>query len=306
MNKPRALRPGDTIAVISPSSPIDQERLERGLDVVRSWGYHTKLFPHVLDEAGFLAGSDADRAHDLTAAFEDPDCAAVLCARGGYGAARLLPYLDFPRLAATGKMFMGFSDITTLHLALNQCGLVTFHTPMALTLAYDRVPWVYESMRAMLTGEANPPAAATLGECITPGLVEGDTTGGCVILLTDSIGTEYPLDAKGKILFLEDVGEMPHRVDAMFTQLLNIGALQSAAGIVVGEMTGTDEKEDPTMGGKPWRDIVVERLQTAGVPAIINYPFGHMKTMLSVPMGIRARLDADAGTVTYLESPVSS
>lgn len=305
MIKPRPLAPGDTIAVVSPSSPIDRERLDKGLAVIHSWGYQTKLFPHVLDEDAFLAGTDMDRAADLTAAFHDPACAAVLCSRGGYGAARLHPYLDYEALAKTGRMFMGFSDITTFHLALNQCGLVTFHTPMALTLAYDREPWVHDSMRNLLAGDANPPAAAKVGETVTSGQAEGITTGGCVILVTDSIGTAYPIDAAGKILFLEDVGEKPHRVDAMFTQLLNCGILQSAAGIVVGEMTGTDDEVDATMKSRAWRDIVTERLHQANVPSILNYPFGHMKTMLSIPFGIRARLDADAGTVTYLESPTS-
>lgn len=297
--RPRPLAPGDVIAVVSPSSPLDAERMEAGLKVIRSWGYETKLFPHALDEDGHLAGSDADRAQDLTDAFLDPECAAVLCSRGGYGAARLLPYLDFPQLAATGKAFMGFSDITTLHLALNACGLVTYHTPMALTLAYERVPWVHDSMRRLLLGDFALPTEAPRPQCIVPGRATGVSTGGCVILLCDSIGTAYPLETEGKILFLEDVNELPHRVDAMFTHLLNTGLLQRAAAIVVGEMTGSDDKADPTMGVKPWRSIVEERLRTAGVPSMIGFSWGHMKDMQSIPFGVSCTVDTELGTVKF-------
>jgi muramoyltetrapeptide carboxypeptidase len=303
MIKPAALRPGDCIAVVSPSSPIDEERLNGGLKLLHDRGYKTKVFPHVLDSDFFLAGGDETRAADLSAAFHDPECQAVLCSRGGYGCARLFPFLDLPSLAATGKMFMGFSDITTLHVALNQHGLVTFHTPMALTLSYERVDWVYESFFNLLVGNPDIPTNAKRPTCVVPGIVDGVTAGGCLILVCDGMGTPEGLDATGKIVFLEDVDENPHRIDALFTHLLNAGVLESAAGIVVGEMTGTDEKSDPTIGAKPWREVVTERLRQVSTPSVIDFPFGHMKTMLSIPMGIHARLDAEAGKLTYLESP---
>jgi len=200
-------------------------------------------------------------------------------------------------------MFMGFSDITTLHLALNRHGLVTFHTPMALTLSTQRIDWVYESFFNLLVGNPEIPLGATKPECVVAGIGEGITTGGCLVLLSDSIGTAEGLDARGKILFIEDVDENPHRIDALMTHLLNAGALESAAAIVVGEMTGTDEKSDPTIGAKPWRETIRERLRQVSTPSVIDFPFGHMKTMLSIPMGIRARLDSEARTLTYLESP---
>ena len=120
---------------------------------------------------------------------------------------------------------------------------------------------------------------------------------------TDSLGTPESIDCEGKIVLIEDVDEHPHRIDAMLTHLINARQIQRAAGIVVGEMTGTDDKPDKSIGGKPWRAIVEERLKPLGVPAIINYPFGHAKNMLSLPMGVKALLDADKGTLTYLESP---
>jgi len=301
--KPRALCPGDTFAVVTPASPIDAERLQKGLAVLESRGFRTKIYPHVLDVDHYLAGSDQDRAAELQAAMEDPECQAVMTSRGGYGCSRLLPYLDFDRMAATGRMLMGFSDVTILHLALNRRGLVTFHTPMALTLAYDRAPFVYDSFFRLIQGDPTLPAEAPRPQTLVGGIAEGLTTGGCLCLLTDSIQTAEALETRGKILFIEDVDENPHRVDAMLTQLVNTGLAQQAAGIVVGEMTGTDERADPTMGGRPWRDIVRDRLAPLGVPTVIDFPFGHHKHMLSIPFGIRARLDADAGTLTYLESP---
>lgn len=302
--KPKALKPGDTLGIVSPASGIDEERLFKGMRLIEEkGGYKTKLYPHTLDNDTYLAGNDADRAADLTAAFLDPEVQAVVCARGGYGCARLFPYLDLDKLAATRKMFMGFSDITTLHLALNKRGLVTFHTPMPLTLAYDREDWVYESFFRALRGDVAPPEDAKRAVALVDGVAEGEVTGGCLCLLCDSIGTPNALDTKGKILVIEDVDENPHRLDAMYTHLLNAGILQQCAGIVVGEMTNSDKMCDPTIGPRPWLDIVTDRIKPLGIPAVTHYPFGHMKTMLSIPLGVRARLDTREGTLTFLESP---
>lgn len=303
--KPRALKPGDQVRVVSPASPVAPEQLAQGVALLEGEGYVVTLGEHAYDRDGYLAGSDADRAADLMAAFLDPGVACVMCSRGGYGCARLLPFLDLDAMAASGKMLCGFSDITTLHLAMNRRGLVTMHTPMLLTFSVDREPWVVESFKSLLRGDATVPPGATKGERLVGGTAEGVVTGGCMCLLGDSLATPDAFGAEGKIVLLEDVDESPHRVDALLTHFLNAGVMQRAAGIVVGEMTNTDEKVDPKIGAWNWRRIVEDRLGSLGVPVIVNYPFGHMKTMLSVPLGVRARLDADAGTLTYLESPCS-
>lgn len=301
MTKPRALQPGDTLAIVSPSSPIAKEKLERGLEVLHQAGYRTKVYPHALDANDYMAGEDKDRMSDLQQAFADPEVDAVYCSRGGYGCARLMPYLDLDAMAASGKMFLGFSDITTIHLALNRRGLVTLYSPMALSFSVERQPWVYESFLGALKGDTTTPKDAPKANTLVGGTVEAEVCGGCLCLLTDSLGTPDALDAAGKLLLIEDIDEHPHRVDAMFTHLITSGILQSAAGIVVGEMTGTDEKVDASIGGRPWRDIVIDRVLPLGIPAVIDFPFGHVKNMLTMPLGIRARLDADAGTLTYLE-----
>jgi muramoyltetrapeptide carboxypeptidase len=301
MTKPKAVLPGDTIAVVSPASPIAEAKLKLGLEVLTAAGYNLKLGRNVLGSADYLAGTDRERADDLSRAFADPEVAAVYCSRGGYGCARLLPYLDLDAMAESGKMFLGFSDITTLHLALNRRGLVSVYAPMALSFSVERQPWVHQSFFGALRGETSTPHGAPRAETIVGGLAEGEVTGGCLCLLTDSLATPDPLDAARKILLIEDVDEHPHRVDAMLTHLMNSGILQQSAGIVVGEMTGTDEKIDSMIGGKPWKEIVRERIGGLGIPAVLDFPFGHVKNMLTMPLGITARLDADAGTLTYLE-----
>ncbi len=299
--KPRALKPGDTLGVVSPSSPIEEEKLHKGLDLLHGRGFKTKLFPHTLERDFYLAGSDQDRAADLMAAFQDPEVDAVFCSRGGYGCARLLPYIDLDLMAQSRKMLIGFSDITTLHIAMQCRGAVSIHAPMALTLAFDREPWVIESFFRVIQGDATVPEGATRGKAVVPGAAEGNLVGGCLCLIGDTIGTPNEIPTKGNLLLIEDVDEQPHRVDAMLTHLLNCGKLQETAGVVMGEMTRTDEKSDETIGKKPWREIVSERLERAGVPSMLDYPFGHMSTMLTIPLGVRARMDADAGTLEVLE-----
>jgi len=173
---------------------------------------------------------------------------------------------------------------------------------MALTLHYPREPWVYESFLNVLKDSLSFPTAAPTPTTIVGGIAEGELVGGCMCLLTDSIGTPWSLETEGKLLLIEDVDENAHRVDAMLSHLLNSGLAAKAAGFVIGEMTRTDERGDKDIGIKPWREIFTERLAPLGKPMIIDLPFGHAKNMLSLPLGIRARLDADAGSLTYLES----
>ena len=296
----RSLGRGDTVALVSPASPLDVDKLDRVTALLEAEGYVVRVSPHALDRADHLAGADEDRAADLMAAFDDPAIAAVLCTRGGYGCARLFPYLDLDRMAASGKPLIGFSDVTTLHLALNRRGLATIHAPMALTLHYDRAPWVVESFLRVLRGDLAVPEEAPRGETLVSGEAEGKVVGGCLCLLTDSLGTPNPLETEGRILAVEDVDEAPHRIDAMLTHLLNAGLLQRCAGIVVGEMTRTDGRSDESIGGRPWREIVRERIVPLGIPTIVDYPLGHApRGMLTLPLGLGARLDAEAGTLAY-------
>jgi len=217
MIKPRALKPGDEIRVVSPASPIAEEDLPFAINLLTEQGYKVTFAENALARDGYLAGTDAQRAGDLMKAFSDPCVAMVLCARGGYGTARLMPFLDLDRIVSSRKIFSGFSDVTTLHVALNRRGMVTFHAPMPITLSVPREPWVIESFLNLLKGDATVPESAWKGETLVSGKAEGIVVGGCLCLLGDTLGTPEPLDCEGKILIIEDVDEQPHRVDAMPT-----------------------------------------------------------------------------------------
>lgn len=300
--KPAALKPGDTIRMVSPASSIAREKTDSARELLEGEGYRVEFSKHCFDSDFHLAGSDQDRAQDLMDAFLDPAVQAVYCSRGGYGCARLFPFLDLDAIVSAKKLFLGFSDITTLHIALNNRGLATVHAPMALTLTNPRETWVYDSLKAALKGENPIHSDAPKGQTLVGGQAKGTVVGGCLCLICDSIGTPNPIDVEGRILIIEDVDEDPHRIDAMLTHLLNSGIIQKAAGIVFGEMTRTDERNGEGIGGKPWREIVRDRFGSLGVPMILDFPFGHNKNMLSLPLGIPALLDADNGTLTYLES----
>ena len=258
--KPLALKPGALIRFVSPASPLSVEKTDVMRELLVEEGYRVEFSEHCFEADFHLAGRDQDRALDLIDAFLDPEVSAVFCSRGGYGCSRLFPYLDLDEIVAANKMFLGFSDITTLHIALNNRGLVTVHAPMALTLTSPREPWVYESLKSVLKGGNPVSEVAPAGQTLTGGVAEGLVVGGCLCLICDSIGTANPIDASGRLLIIEDVDEDPHRVDAMLTHLLNANVVQNAAGIVIGEMTRTDERNGEGIGGKPWREIVKDRL----------------------------------------------
>ena len=302
--KPRPLQAGDTVALVSPASPLSPNVCEFMLSLLEAEGLRVRIYPHTFTRSDYLAGSDQDRASDLMTAFTD-DADAIICSRGGYGCSRLVPYLDRDVMASSGKLLYGFSDITVLHAMLSNRGVPSVHSPMALTLNTPREEWVYQSFRASLYGHDPIQVEAPPSTCVVPGEAEGIVVGGCLILLADLIGTRDQLNMDDKIVVIEGVDDPPHRVDAMLTHLINSGSLQRAKGIVVGEMTRSDlpERADQGIGARPWREIVIERLAPLGIPLVIDYPFGHAKNMLTLHLGVRAHLHAESGKLTYLESP---
>jgi muramoyltetrapeptide carboxypeptidase len=286
------------LGIVSPASRIPAEVLEAGLAVIRGMGFEAKVFPHVLDGWNDMAGRDGDRAADIQAAFADPDVDAVLCSRGGYGCARLVPLLDMEPIFKSAKPFLGFSDVTTLHLAFGLGGVPTFYAPMVGTIGSPRPEWVLRSFTNALAGVLETPVEAPTAKRVVSGRASGVVGGGCLTLLADSLGTPYEFNGRGKIVLIEDVHERPHRLDASLTHLLNAGAFDGVAGFVVGELTGTDELRDEH--SPEWRSVVRERLEPIGVPMVFDYPFGHIDAMLTLPLGRRAVLDADAGTLNYV------
>jgi muramoyltetrapeptide carboxypeptidase len=285
---PPSLRAGDRIAVVAPSGPPDPERLERGCAVLRGLGLDVVVAKHVLDRdpAGltYLAGSDADRAADLQDAWCDPRIAAVLCARGGYGATRVLDHLDWPALRrATPKLLHGSSDITALHTAFGRrLGVTTSFGPMIASTVADAEPEGLDHLRASLFG-AGAPVRGT--HALRGGRARGVLTGGTLTLLASLLGTAHaPPPATGRIAFLEDVDEHPYRIDRMLTQLLQAGWFEGVAGIVLG--TWIDCGDLTT--------VFADRLTPIGVPILAGVPVGHGPRQLTLRLGADTVLDADA------------
>ncbi|MFF5496579.1 LD-carboxypeptidase [Streptomyces aquilus] len=298
--RPSRLAPGARVAVVAPSGPVPEERLQAGLDVLRGWDLDPVVGPHVLDrhdEFSYLAGTDADRAADLQAAWCDPSVDAVLCARGGYGVQRMTDLLDWDAMRAAGpKVFVGFSDITALHEAFaNRLGLVTLHGPMAAGIDFIKNARAQEHLRATLFAPETVRTIASGGTALVPGRARGVTLGGCLCLLAADLGTPHARpSARGGLLCLEDVGEETYRLDRYLTQLLRAGWLDGVRGVLLGSWQDCD----PYAGV---RALLVDRLGGLGVPVVEEFGFGHCEGALTVPFGVAAELDADAGTLTLAE-----
>ena len=297
LTRPPRLTPGARVAIVAPSGPVPEERLAAGLDILRGWDLDPVVAPHVFDRhPGFpyLAGQDADRAADFQAAWCDPDVSAVLCARGGYGAQRMVDLLDWDALRAAGpKVLVGFSDITALHEAFAaRLGLVTLHGPMAAGVDFLKSTRAQEHLRATLFTPESVRTITSSGTTLVPGRARGVTLGGCVSLLASELGTPHARPgARGGLLLIEDVGEEPYRIDRILTQLLRSGWLDGVAGIALGSWEECGPYEQ-------LRPVLVDRLGGLGVPVVEEFGFGHGQDALTIPFGVEAELDADAGTLT--------
>jgi muramoyltetrapeptide carboxypeptidase len=301
--RPAALRRGDTVAVICASSPVEKpENLVRGLAAIESVGLKPVVFGTAEDRGSmydYLAGTDAQRAADLTTALTDPSYAAVFLACGGYGSQRTLELLDWDRVdAAAPKVVCGYSDVTALLEAIAvKLGWVSLFGPMVACGGFHQGPGEYdfdELMKLLFTPssvrELTFPAARTL----VGGTAEGLTLGGTASLIAAGIGTDTSHPARDAILFLEDVDELPYRLDRIVTQLRRSGYLRGVAGIMLGTFT---ECGDPEQVDR----MLAERFGDLGVPVLSGVNIGHNTEMQTYPVGVRARLDADRGTLTFLD-----
>lgn len=299
LTRPPRLTPGARVAVVATSGPVPPGTLESGLEVLRGWDLDPVVMPHVLDEHpafGHLAGTDEARAGDLERAWCDPAVSAVICARGGYGAQRMVDLVDWAAIrAARPKVFVGYSDVTALHEAFAvRTGLSTLHGPMPATAAFLKDTAAQESLRATLF---EPESVMTLGPgagggALLPGRASGITLGGCVSLLAAGLGTPHARpSARGGLLLIEDVGEEAYRLDRILTQLLRSGWLDGVAGVGLGSWEDCGPYEEV-------RALLLDRLSGLGVPVAEKLGFGHGPGSSTVPLGLPAVLDADAGTLT--------
>jgi muramoyltetrapeptide carboxypeptidase len=302
LDRPRRLVAGDTVAVVATSGPLVPERLSNGVALLESWGLRVQVGVHAQDtdpQFPHLAGTDADRAGDLQSAWCDPGVAAVFVARGGSGAARVVDLLDWTAMKAAGpKVLIGFSDVTVLHEAIaTHVGLVSLYGPMPATVVLGQVPPDPVSAdhlrRTLFEPETVRVITDPAATCVVPGRARGIVVGGTVTLLSSTIGTPESRPARGGIAILEDVAEPTYRLDARITHLRRAGWFDGVLGVVLGSWTDCD----PGIA-----EVIAGRLVDLGVPVLAGLPIGHGIPSLTVPLGVEADLDADAGTLT-LRSP---
>jgi muramoyltetrapeptide carboxypeptidase len=299
LKKARRVQPGDCIGIAAPAFAVDRARLEVGAERLRSAGYRVRWRDDLLAGEGYLAGSDARRAGELMAWVDDPDVAAILCARGGYGAHRIMARLDPRRVRAAAKPLVGYSDVTTLLLWQRRCvGLVGFHGPM---FDRDEGPSDLELERLVraLAGETLPPL---VGAGRSGGRATGRVVGGSLTLLAASLGTPWEVDTRGAVLVFEEIGEKPYAIDRDLQHLAAAGKLDAAVGFGVGSLLGC---EDPKRATPTADDVVMEILGAAGKPVVTGLPFGHESPNLIWPVGVHAALDGERGELELLEAGVS-
>jgi muramoyltetrapeptide carboxypeptidase len=305
---PSRLRPGDLIGLVSPASaPADLSRIERGVVYLEKLGYRAIVGAHAGKSLGYLAGTDEERLADFHAMVADPDVRAILCTRGGYGTPRILDRIDYGLVARSRKILVGYSDITALLLAVwKRTGLVTFHGPMlGVDMAGTMDPYAEENFWRLLTSRRKPgrvPFAGGIAPLVR-GRVEGRLLGGNFSLVQAILGTPFQPNFRGSLLFLEDIGEEPYRIDRMFAHLRNAGILKSVAGIVTGQFTDCGPR-DP---GKPTLtldEVLAGYATSAGKPFLAGASIGHEDAKATIPVGIMARLDVSRGTLSLLEPAV--
>jgi muramoyltetrapeptide carboxypeptidase len=302
--RPQRLRPGDLVAVAATAGVVWEDRLAPGLARLQSWGLRTTVGEHALDgndTLPYLAGSARDRAADFTAAWQDPDVAAIVVARGGYGTQLMVDVLDWRRLAeGVPKAVVGFSDVTALHQALaSRLGVVSVHGHVATSLgAADeasadglrRLLMEPEDVEDLLDGQSP--------SCLVGGTAEGVLVGGNLMVLSADVGTPTMRPARGGIVVLEEVREEPYRIDRHLSHLIRSGWFDSVRGIVCGAFADCGE---PALV----EQLLRERLTPLGVPTVVGVDLGHTPTTISVPLGVRARLEADVGTLLLAEPPLA-
>ncbi len=311
--KPKRLKKGDTIGLVTPSSPITKGQLEKTIKNLEELGFKLKYNEsHLLAEKGYLAGEDLLRATSVNRMFEDKTVDGIWCVRGGYGAGRILPMLDYKMIKKNPKVLIGYSDITGLiqGIFLNT-GLICFHGPAG---ASDFTDYTTRHVQNVIMTPSKEYTIEHLEEhetkeetlfhstIIAKGKAKGRLIGGNLTLITSLMGTPYDIDMDKKLVFLEDIGEKPYRIDRMLTQMLLAGKFDKARGVILGIFRGCEMKE----GDKSLKlaETMNDRFGKLGIPVMYGYSFGHIKNQFTLPVGIKAKMDTETKTVTLLEEAV--
>jgi muramoyltetrapeptide carboxypeptidase len=312
--KPKQLKRGDTIGLVTPASPITEEKLQLSVTNLEKLGlrvvYNEK---RVLAKNGYLAGSDLLRADEINLMFQNPDIDGIWCVRGGYGGARILGMLNYKIIKENPKVFVGYSDITALHQAIfKYTGLVCFHGPAAASefsdysvahleniLMNPQPEYLIEASSENLSMEDSNYKPLALSK----GIAEGRLIGGNLTLASSLIGTYFDVNYDNRIVFLEDVGEKPYRIDRMITQLLMAGKFQRVRGVALGIFANCQARTDED--SLTLMEVLIDRFQYFKIPIIYGMSFGHIANQFTLPLGIEVQLDAENNTMKLLEAAVT-
>jgi muramoyltetrapeptide carboxypeptidase len=313
--KPVRLKQGDMIALVTPGSYITEQEKDESIKNLRSLGFNVTYSDRLMQKNGYFSATDKERAADLNEMFERKDVQGIMCARGGYGCARILPYLDYELIEDNPKPLIGFSDVTALHYAIyKNSNLITFHGPVSIS-TFSR--FSIENFQNVLmnpteelvlenstTDNNYDPYGVTV---ITEGTAEGELTGGNLSIVVSLIGTEYDVDFSGKIIFLEEFIEEPYRIDRMLTQMIQAGKFEDAVGIALGVFKLCEpSKTNPSFDDSfTLMEVLKDRLGNLGIPVIYGLSFGHVVDKFTIPFDVRAELNTKSQKLRLLEPAVS-
>lgn len=307
MIKPKALKKGDTIGLIAPSSPVRSSNgVEKSIELLEDQGFKVVVGESCYKRYGYLSGTDDIRASDINRMFKDNNVDAVFCLKGGYGTPRILDKIEYSIVRENPKLFIGYSDITAIHIAFNQkCDLITIHGPMAASdMLEDFDNFSKESYFKAITSTKpleilNNPEGFDI-KTLVAGKAKGRIVGGNLSLITATIGTPYEIDTKGKILFLEDIDEYTYSIDRMLNQLRLSGKFEDCEGIILGDFKDcVPQYEDYSL---TLIEVFKDIIEPANKPTIYNFMAGHCTTKITIPLGVEAVLDAENRTVRILEN----
>jgi muramoyltetrapeptide carboxypeptidase len=293
------------VRVVAPSSPFDAAEFEAGLAVLRSWDLSPRFRPDIHERRAYLAGTPERRAEELHEAFEDTEATAIFCVRGGYGLTTVLPLLDVDRVARHPKPLIGCSDVTVLLAWLVQTvGMTAIHGPMLGGLGRGDEAGQARLKHLLMEDTGPQELRSTLPGaerwCVAPGVGRGRALGGSLSMLASLCGTPWQLETAGAVLFIEDVGERPYRIDRLLTQLAAAGLFDQVAAVVIGDMVGCDDDD----GALSWRHAVDRVFRPLSVPVLAGLSFGHAVPNLAIPLGVAAEVDASAGWVKFRGAPL--
>jgi muramoyltetrapeptide carboxypeptidase len=311
---PKSLKKGNTLGLTAPGGYITEDELQEAIATLKDLGFKTYHTDKVLNRYGYFAGTDQQRAEDLMHMFSHKDVDAILCVRGGYGSNRILDLLDFDTIRKNPKALIGYSDITSLINAFyKKLGLIGFHGPVAISSFNDFTVKSFENVLMKAKNRykySNKRQEDTENNSeydqytITGGKAEGILIGGNLVMIETLIGTEYEPDFENKIVFLEEISEKPYRIDRLITHLLMASNIKKAAGIVLGIFKDCNIDEDESEGSFTLKQVLFDRFANLGIPCYYGMPFGHVRNKITIPIGIRAKMNADKHSLILTEKAV--